>query len=232
MKKNILKGILTAMMAAAVFIGESKIEANAMAPEQFADIANTPTASVPASIGFGYIRYATENPDVATVFGLDETALYNHYTTCGVIEGRKAYYTDGTIIAAPGIAVLRPEMLDLVNADRAANGAGNLVWSEELANYSLIRVTEVLSNFQSAEYSEAKRNNDPYASIICHRGHEYEENAILSYSGAITANTANLEWVESEGHHEERIYTENTQYACVSCLDPVTGQECWIEIFQ
>lgn len=192
--------------------------------------ATSNTAPVPAFISFDYNRYATENPDVAAVFGLNEDALYNHYTTCGAKEGRKAYYTDGTIIAAPGVAVLRTEMLDLVNADRAANGAAPLVWSEELANHSLTRVIEVLANYQSPEFWEAYNNGEP-TSIIAHKGSIYMENALLNWS-ADTAVTANSDWIGSEGHHDTRIDVEYTQYACASYIDPVTGQECWIEVFE
>lgn len=39
--------------------------------------------------------YATSNPDVASVFGTDETMLYSHYINCGKIEGRKPY-ADGS----------------------------------------------------------------------------------------------------------------------------------------
>lgn len=40
---------------------------------------------------FDVVYYAQNNPDVVTVFGNDETALYNHYTLCGRSEGRAAY---------------------------------------------------------------------------------------------------------------------------------------------
>ncbi len=55
----------------------------------------TPAAN---SASFDYVRYANENPDVAAVFGQNNAALYNHYITCGVFEGRKAYYTNGAVI--------------------------------------------------------------------------------------------------------------------------------------
>lgn len=42
---------------------------------------------------FDYVRYANDYPDVKAAFGLNATALYKHYVTCGVKEGRKAYAT-------------------------------------------------------------------------------------------------------------------------------------------
>lgn len=39
---------------------------------------------------FDYIAYADRYPDVRAVFGYDRDALYNHYVTCGIKEGRMA----------------------------------------------------------------------------------------------------------------------------------------------
>lgn len=43
---------------------------------------------------FDATRYADENPDVAAYVGLDPQALYQHYVTNGILEGRAAYPTD------------------------------------------------------------------------------------------------------------------------------------------
>lgn len=40
---------------------------------------------------FDYVRYANDNPDVKAAFGLNAAALYRHYTTYGIKEGRPAY---------------------------------------------------------------------------------------------------------------------------------------------
>lgn len=184
-----------------------------------------------AEVAFDSTRYAADYPDLAAAFGNDRNALYNHYTTNGVKEGRKAYYTDGTPIATAGTSVSRYEMLNLVNADRAANGAAALTWNAELEAHGLERVKVVLANMQSPEFMEAWNNGDPYANIIGHRGHIYRENALLNWS-ADTATNANARWIESEGHHDTRIDTEYTQYASISYIDPATGEEAWIELFQ
>lgn len=39
---------------------------------------------------FDYTAYADRYPDVREVFGYDRDALYNHYVTCGINEGRIA----------------------------------------------------------------------------------------------------------------------------------------------
>lgn len=43
---------------------------------------------------FDHVRYAAENPDVVAYYGMDPHALYQHYMTSGILEGRKAYPTD------------------------------------------------------------------------------------------------------------------------------------------
>ena len=41
---------------------------------------------------FDYIAYADRYEDVREIYGYDKTALYNHYITCGVNEGRIAEF--------------------------------------------------------------------------------------------------------------------------------------------
>lgn len=49
---------------------------------------------------FDYVRYADDNPDVKEAFGLDASALYRHYTTYGIKEGRAAYVKASAAIKA------------------------------------------------------------------------------------------------------------------------------------
>lgn len=51
----------------------------------------TPTTSTISETNFDYVRYADDYPDLKAAFGLDAAALYNHYITCGIREGRAAY---------------------------------------------------------------------------------------------------------------------------------------------
>lgn len=60
------------------------------------------TAPNPASVtvtreNFDYVRYANDYPDVKAALGLNAAALYGHYTTYGIKEGRIAY-----AVANPG----------------------------------------------------------------------------------------------------------------------------------
>lgn len=183
---------------------------------------------------FDYMRYTAENPDVFVAFGQDAAALYNHYTTYGMNEGRKAYYTDGTAITVPGVAASQPGMLALVNADRAeTNGSAPLVWNADLEAYALTRVPVVLTNFQSPEYEAAEASGAPTAPIA-HRGlnNHMGENASWRSIYGETVQNANSGWIRSYGHHTNRVSPEYTQYAAASYIDPVTFQESWIELFQ
>lgn len=200
------------------------------------DHGNGPSSNIIPAGGpeFDSVRYAAENPDVAAAFGQDVAALYNHYTTYGINEGRKAYYTDGTAIAVPGVPTSQPGMLPLVNADRAAtNGSAPLVWNTDLEAYALTRVPVVLANFQSPEYAEAIASGAPTAPIA-HRGlgNSMGENALWASMACETAQNANAGWIRSSGHHTNRVTAGYTQYAAASYIDPVTLEESWIELFQ
>ncbi len=52
--------------------------------------------TVDESYFFDHVRYAAENPDVAAVVGTGKAALWNHYKTFGVYEGRPAHGTSAT----------------------------------------------------------------------------------------------------------------------------------------
>ncbi len=43
---------------------------------------------------FDYQRYAMDHPDLVTLYGLNKTALWNHYKSIGAFEGRIAYATN------------------------------------------------------------------------------------------------------------------------------------------
>lgn len=76
-----------------------------------------PSVKVMAAEKFDPAFYAAAYPDVAAVLGTDANVLYNHYITCGMAEGRRAYAgaaggeaVDGiadTTAAIPGIVPLK-----------------------------------------------------------------------------------------------------------------------------
>lgn len=207
----------------------TKNNKNAKASASQVSISNTANKD-----NFDHVRYATDYPDLAAVFGQDKDALYNHYINNGAAEGRKAYYTDGTPVAVSGVAVSHPEMLALVNADRAENGVEALTWNAELEAYALQRVLEVSANFHSSECLKAANSGDKAKlARIGHSGSVYDENAALNYHSTEEVNAG---WIGSKGHHQGRIlnadWNPELQYAAASYIDPTTGWETWIEVFR
>lgn len=59
---------------------------------------------------FDYMRYAAENPDAAAAFGTDAAALYHHYKTSGIAEGRKGSSTSEEVNAALAIYRIADEL--------------------------------------------------------------------------------------------------------------------------
>lgn len=225
MKKDFFKALfktaVTAAMVAAIFIGTGK------------DAKAVTFIPVPEN-AFDYMKYAAENPDVAAAFGEDAAALYNHYVTYGINEGRKAYYTDGTAMPTPGTPVNQPVMLALVNADRAAAGVSPLTWDDELAVYALQRAAEVSANYHSAAYAAAEAaGNNEAARSAAHSGirRQTGENALLDWS-VICATSADARWINSPSHHDNRRLPGITKYAAASYVDPLTGHDTWVELIE
>lgn len=67
---------------------------------------------------FDDARYASENPDVAAVFGTDSQALYEHYVSYGIAEGRKGYSTDEETNAKIKIYTLAESINQNCHSDR------------------------------------------------------------------------------------------------------------------
>ena len=219
MKKNIVKMVLTTALVATAIIGSNKLEAKAMTIEEFSQFTGVPVENI------------MTDPELMEIYGEladDDASLWMASATAPV---------DSTVVAVPtvaGIGVSHPEMLALVNADRTANGAGNLAWNADLEAYCISRLPVALANYQSPEYAAAKSRNDGSKSEIAHRGYTEREN--LAWTGGSfgtdTAERHNTRWIESTGHHKERTKVGFTQYACASYVDPVTGDEVWIEAFK
>lgn len=221
MKKNLLKGILTVAAVATVMIGGNKMTANAMTIEEFAAWGGLTVEQVKADAEL-YSFYQDIKCDDISMWTDDGSATA---ATASAV----------TTPAVAGVAVSHPEMLALVNADREVNGAGALVYSTDLEVIANQRAVEVMANFQSTEMANAIAANDYDAQ--CRIGHQgvragTSENAIwITSYGCETADTANIDWINSAGHHSNRIKADWTQYAAASYVDPVTGQETWVEVF-
>ena len=128
-----------------------------------------------------------------------------------------------------GVPTLSYEILDLVNADRADNGADPLVWSEELAEMALVRAQESV-----AEWAEGEKYN--YDSSIGNWAHAgaiargwFGENAGIQYD--TDPDHPNQAWIGSEGHHTNRCSSGYTKYAA-AWYAPGDGKVYWVELFR
>ena len=114
-----------------------------------------------------------------------------------------------------GQTVKAYSLLDYVNQTRESAGVGALVWSEELENYCISRIPQII---------EARSQG-----LTGHTGYSEAEN--LAYNNR-SSSSANEAWNNSETHHNIRIMGDWTQYAAVGYQDPTTGAIYWIEAFK
>lgn len=127
--------------------------------------------------------------------------------TISVIKGGGADLISGNIQWQTAAAY---EMLTLVNEDRANNGADALVWDSGLESIALERALEIASNFSHDGMRGCSGEN--------------------IHAGSSTAEGANSSWINSSGHHANRINPGYTKYACAYSYDGYGGW-CWVEIF-
>lgn len=102
------------------------------------------TVSKPLSKeNFDYVRYANDYPDVKAAFGLNAAALYKHYVTFGIKEGRIAYAAQAKMSASDfdyvRYADENPDLKAAFGYDAKAlyNHYVTLGISENRGNYSL-----------------------------------------------------------------------------------------------
>lgn len=242
MKKNIVKMVLTTALVATAIIGSNKLEAKAY--NMSGDVANMTMVEYSTLQASGKLPKAAKY--VCSVnTPEDENALLNMFTSRGldanveltssniaVGDAVDSTVTDTTVVANVGVGTVGADMITLVNADRAANGAGALIWNEDLAVYAAQRVVEVAANYNSAEYQQARGTGNTAA--IAHRGLRSDcgENATFNPNGLSSSEHANTRWINSASHHNNRLDVEYTQYAAAYYVDPVTGATTWVELFQ
>lgn len=237
MKKNIVKTMLkaaaTTAMVAAMFVGGNKMEAKACEHPLILDngVCICEECFYKET---GLDAFQLENVDAYNLWMCEKEG----YTGAAAVA-RKQEIDNIMIGIAYGESNMdiksHSNMLNLVNTDRAANGAGNLAWNADLELVARQRAYEVYLNAQSAEYVNALNTGD-YATqaAIVHNGSRegIRENAIVSLYSGVAEETANQNWIASNGHHVVRINAGYTQYAAASYTDPLTGIETWVEVFQ
>lgn len=234
MKKNIVKMLLTTTLAATAIIGSNKLEAKAcwggtdtiakngmcICPECFTE----ETGKDSLEDAYAYSVWATKRQDPT----MSDAEVY------ASVADAQSKLGAGLTALEVSTTVSHTNLLNMVNADRTANGAGNLAWNADLEAVARQRAYEVYQNAQSAEYVNALNTGDYAAqAAIVHTGSRegMRENAIVSLYTGVAEKTVNQNWIASEGHHAVRVSAGYTQYACASYTDPFTGVETWVEVF-
>lgn len=235
MKKNIVKMVLTTALVATAIIGSNKLEAKAcwggtdtiakngmcICPECFAE----ETGKDSLEDDYAYSVWATKRQNPTMSDAEVHASVADAQAKLGV----------GLTALEVSTTASHNNLLNMVNTDRNANGAGNLAWNADLELVARQRAYEVYLNAQSAEYVNALNSGDYAAqAAIVHNGSRegIRENAIVSLYSGVAEETANQNWIASNGHHVVRINAGYTQYAAASYTDPLTGVETWVEVFQ
>lgn len=135
-----------------------------------------------------------------------------------VVESELAFDGGDDHIFAEGDIIADTDLLPLVNADRTANGVGELTWSSELEQYCKDRIPTIV-------YNDAN-------GLWIHTGLTQNENIAR---GAWSSDLANAGWIHSPEHHDNRLNSSFTQYAaaCYYFYD-ANGElhTFWIEAFK
>ena len=100
------------------------------------------------------------------------------------------------------------DLLALVNADRAANGAGALVWDAACEQYAKSRLATVMA----IQRSNGSLSHDGQSAL-------FGENLAFGI-GMNTANACNQAWINSSGHHKVRVGTNEVYYGAAFMNTP------------
>lgn len=232
MKKNIVKMVLTTALVATAIIGSNKLEAKACYGNSYlpngactcGDCYYDETGKEPWDDDYSYMMWCLEKEGST----MSEAEMHASIAENNAkLFGTVAELEDSTTVS-------HTNLLNMVNTDRAANGAGNLAWNADLEVLAYQRVVEVMANYLSPDYAAVKAAGGNTGEVA-HRGMRVgtSENALrVTISGTKTADSSNESWVKSAGHHTNRLNAGYTQYASVSYVDPATNQEVWIEMFK
>lgn len=101
-------------------------------------------------------------------------------------------------------------VLDLINAERAVNGVGQLVWDENMYNYACIRAQQITANFEH-DYASPYGENIGYMPYIQ------------------TANDVHTQYYNSPGHHQN--YLTGSYVAGAIAIYEIDGVSYHVELF-
>ncbi len=144
-------------------------------------------------IKFDAAYYLARYPDLQQAIGNDETALYNHFVTCGMAEGRVAVATPEDISAQSA-----EDMIKLINAERKRAGLAGLSLNKALSEAAYVRAKEMSDN----KYFDHRRPDgspvfglvyDAMGTRYCYAG----ENIAM---GQTSVEQVHDNWMHSPGH--------------------------------
>lgn len=118
---------------------------------------------------FDYVRYANENPDVKAAFGLNAAALYRHYTTYGIKEGRAAYTVTKT-----GSGTGASEFNYILYADKNADLKAAFGYNAKALynHYVTLGISEKRGNYSIYDTFDYLRYADDFADLKAAFGYD------------------------------------------------------------
>ncbi len=182
--------------------------------------------------------YAQTYPDVVAVFGTDAGALYQHYLTCGMAEGRLATNpavqlsnaetasTAETEAASANSAVPYDDgaIWELTNTQRTAAGLPALTWDNSLWSSATLRAFEI-----SGFYSHTRPDGSSCFTAVSPDLHLYimGENIAMGQRSPEEVVTA---WMNSESHRENIMDPEFNRIG-TACYRDARGRAHWVQMF-
>ncbi|MBE5846185.1 MAG: hypothetical protein E7300_00730 [Lachnospiraceae bacterium] len=144
-------------------------------------------------IKFDAAYYLARYPDLQQAIGNDEAALYNHYVTCGMAEGRVAVATPEDISGQSA-----EDMIKLINKERSGAGLNALSLNKALCGAAYVRAKE-MSDHKYFEHSRPDGSSvfglvyDAMGTRYCYAG----ENIAM---GQTSVEQVHDSWMHSPGH--------------------------------
>ncbi len=194
-------------------------------------------AAMPDGTVFDAEFYAQTYPDVVAVFGTDANALYQHYVTYGIAEGRLATNPAAQLPAAQAAPAEEPAALEvspvpydegavwqLTNAQRAAANLPALAWDDSLWASASQRSLEI-----SVLFSHTRPDGTSCFTAISPDLHlrTMGENIAM---GQRSAEEVVVGWMNSEGHRENILRPTFTRIG-VGCYRDAAGRAHWVQLF-
>lgn len=115
------------------------------------------------------------------------------------------------------------EVIELVNAERTAQGLGELKTLPEIDAAAAVRAQELAVSF-----SHTRPDGTKYRTALEAQGVSAGYTGENASMGRHTPSMTVAGWMKSEGHRANILKPEYTYAGAGYCVDPATGYACWI----